>query len=114
MCKWIAIAAAFALAACSEAPRPPRSSDTLISDGQAIARDQCGACHATGAEGLSGNPKAPVFRTILSRYSEDALADDLADGIRIGHPDMPRIQLRPEGVDALIAYLKSIQEKPPV
>lgn len=112
MTKWIVVAVALVLAACTDAPRSESSAETLVSDGKAIAHDLCSSCHAVGRDGLSSNPKAPVFRTILSRYSQDALADDLAEGIRIGHPDMPKIALRPEGVDALIAYLRSIQDNP--
>ena len=104
---------AVGLVACSDQKKETASGDPLIADGRAIAEDQCSRCHAVGTSGVSLHPNAPVFRTILSRYAEDALANDLAEGIRIGHPDMPRIALRPEGVDALIAYLKSIQEKPP-
>lgn len=114
MTRWIALIAALALAACSEKKGAQAPEETLIADGQTIAREQCSSCHATGLSGASSHPKAPVFRTILSRYAEDALANDLAEGIRIGHPDMPKIALRPEGVDALIAYLRSIQDKPPV
>jgi cytochrome c len=104
--------AAICLTACSEQKTEADAGDPVIADGRGIAEEQCSQCHATGAGGASPNPKAPVFRILLNRYAEDALANDLAEGIRIGHPDMPQITLRPEGVDALIAYLKSIQEKP--
>ena len=113
MNRLIVVSAMLALAACSEQKSAQGTAETLIADGRTIATEQCSACHAIGSDGASNNPKAPVFRTILSRYAESALADDLAEGIRIGHPDMPQIALRPEGVDALIAYLRSIQDKPP-
>jgi cytochrome c len=100
------------LAACSEQTSTADGQDPLIADGRTIAQEQCAACHAIGLDGSSPNPKAPVFRTILSQYAEDALTTDLAEGVRIGHPDMPQIQLRPEGIDALIAYLKSLQARP--
>jgi mono/diheme cytochrome c family protein len=103
---------ALTLPACTEAKKTETAAEALIADGKAIAENQCGACHAIGAAGQSPNAKAPVFRTILARYSETALVDDLTEGIRIGHPDMPQITLRPEGVDALVGYLRSIQDKP--
>lgn len=112
MTKWIALAAALALAACSGQTGDEGPTAALIADGEAIAKDQCSACHAIGKTGAGGHPKAPPFRTILSRYAEEALVSDLTEGIRIGHPDMPKIVLRPEGTDALIAYLRSIQENP--
>lgn len=104
--------AALALSACSSETQKSNANAFLIEDGRAIATQQCSGCHAIGATGESPNPKSPVFRTILSRYAEDALVIDLAEGIRIGHPDMPEITLRPEGIDALVAYLRSVQEKP--
>jgi mono/diheme cytochrome c family protein len=109
---FLIVIAAAGLAACSDPKSQTGGGDPRLADGRTIAEEQCSRCHAVGASGESLNPKAPVFRTILSRYAEDALADDLAEGIRIGHPDMPQIALRPEGVDALIAYLRSIQDKP--
>jgi mono/diheme cytochrome c family protein len=106
--------AVLALAACSEQktskPQEPKL-DPVAEDGRAIAEAQCGRCHATGPSGGSPNPKSPPFRVILSRYKENVLSEELREGIRIGHPDMPEIQLEPQGVDALIAYLKSIQVK---
>jgi cytochrome c len=113
MWRFTVLTLAVALAACSDDKAAGGSADPLVADGRTIAQDQCSQCHAIGASGESANPKAPVFRTILGRYAEGALVDDLSEGIRIGHPDMPSIQLRPEGIDALIAYIRSVQEKPP-
>ncbi len=83
----------------------------LISDGRDIADAHCAACHAVGSFGDSANPDAPPFRTVLSRYGEKNLQDDLIAGIQIAHP-MPEFQINPKGVDALIAYLRTIQDKP--
>ena len=58
------------------------------------------------------NPNAPVFRTLLQRYRADVLEEELIEGVRVSHP-MPEFQFNPQGTDALIAYLRSIQETPP-
>jgi mono/diheme cytochrome c family protein len=107
-----AIGLTLALAACQESGTGDTAHQRAIADGQALAVQHCSQCHAIGRGGASPNAKAPPFRILLSRYSETALEDDLREGIRIGHPDMPVIQLRPDGVDALIAYLHSVQEQP--
>lgn len=78
--------------------------------GAQVATQACAACHAIGKTGTSANPKAPVFRTILAKQPAGAIAEDLREGLSIGHKTMPRIQLPPDDVDALIAYLLSIQE----
>jgi cytochrome c len=35
----------------------------------------------------------------------------LAEGLFVGHPDMPQFTFEPQDVGAIIAYLKSIQER---
>jgi mono/diheme cytochrome c family protein len=110
------LAAALLLAAC--APPPPvgvsvgAELDALAEDGRAIAEAQCARCHAVGEIGESPNPLAPTFRTVLSRYRADVLEEELINGIRVAHP-MPEFQFNPQGVDALIMYLRYIQETPP-
>jgi mono/diheme cytochrome c family protein len=107
----LAFAAASLLTACvgQSAPGPQES---LANDGRAIAEAQCARCHAVGEYGESPNPAAPTFRTVLSRYRADVLEEELINGIRVAHP-MPDFQFNPQGADALIAYLQSIQEEPP-
>ena len=38
----------------------------------------------------------------------ERLAEALAEGISTGHPDMPEFVAAPEQVDAIIAYIRSI------
>ena len=113
------VAAVIFLASCaSEAPAPAQdnasaaASDELAQSGRDIAEAQCAACHAVGVYGASPNPNAPVFRTLLQRYRADVLEEELIEGVRVSHP-MPEFQFNPQGTDALIAYLRSIQETPP-
>lgn len=85
--------------------------DALAADGRSIAEAQCAGCHAVGEYGDSPNPQAPVLRSVLSGYSAGVLEQELIEGIRVSHP-MPEFQFNPQSVDALIAYLQSIQERP--
>jgi mono/diheme cytochrome c family protein len=119
--RWIvAVAAAFVLAACALEPaaQAPVSAnaglelEALAADGRDIAEAQCAACHAVGVIGESPNPQAPSFRTIFQRYRADVLEQELIEGIRVSHP-MPEFRFNPQGTDALIAYLQSIQQAPP-
>ncbi|MEZ5959321.1 MAG: c-type cytochrome [Hyphomonadaceae bacterium] len=119
--RWILMAAAaVVLASCAAheeaAPDPAVASvgaelDALASSGRDIAEAQCAACHAVGEYGASPNPDAPVFRTIFQRYRADVLEQELIEGIRVSHP-MPEFQFNPQGTDALIQYLRSIQGEP--
>jgi len=86
-----------------------RELEMLASDGRDIAEAQCAACHAVGPYGDSPVGAAPTFRTVLSRYNAGVLEEELINGVRVAHP-MPEFQFNPQSVDALIAYLQSIQE----
>lgn len=86
----------------------------LMADGKALAQMQCSACHAIGRTDASLRTDAPAFRSILSRYRADVLEDELVEGIKLGHPDMPQFKLNPRAVDALVEYLKSIQSQAPI
>lgn len=108
---WLAAVAAAVLAACATGEAPVERA-ALAADGREIAEAQCAACHAVGTYGESPNPAAPPFRSVLWRYNEDVLKEELVAGIRVTHP-MPEFQFNPQGADALIAYLESIQQPTP-
>jgi len=79
--------------------------------GEALLTKNCARCHATGTAGLSPHPAAPPFRTLARKYPIDGLQEALAEGLSVGHPDMPEFVFEPEEIGAILAYLKSIQER---
>lgn len=99
-----------AVAACASVTQPPAAPD-LAADGRDIAQAECASCHAIGRSGHSPMHGAPRFDRVLERYRADVLEEELIEGIRIAHP-MPDFQFNPLGVDALIAYLRSVQRNP--
>lgn len=98
-----ALVLAVLLAACSAEPGADAA------QGERLAQDRCGACHATGRTGESPRAGAPAFRDLHNRYPVDQLEESLAEGIVTGHPDMPEQSFSPEEVNALIAYLRSLE-----
>ncbi|HLO24064.1 MAG TPA: cytochrome c [Methyloceanibacter sp.] len=84
----------------------------LTDKGRVLVEQHCSRCHAIGKEGDSTHPEAPPFRTLSSKYPIDDLAESLAEGIVSGHPDMPIFVFSPTDVEAIIDYLKSIQDQP--
>jgi cytochrome c len=84
----------------------------LSEKGRVLVQKNCSRCHAIGKEGASTHPEAPPFRTLSSRYPIEDLAESLAEGIVSGHPDMPVFVFSPTDVEAIIEYLKSIQDQP--
>ena len=84
----------------------------LTYKGKVLVEKNCSRCHAIGKDGDSTHPEAPPFRALSSRYPIDDLAEALAEGIVSGHPDMPIFVFSPTDVEAIIEYLKSIQDQP--
>ena len=79
--------------------------------GEGLLTSNCARCHAVGRTGNSTHPEAPPFRTLGQRYPIEVLAEALAEGLSSGHPDMPEFRFEVDNVEAIIAYLESIQEK---
>jgi mono/diheme cytochrome c family protein len=79
--------------------------------GAALVTKNCGACHAVGRTGDSPRQDAPAFRTLGTRYPIESLEEALGEGIMSGHPDMPEFAFEADDVGAIIAYLKSIQQR---
>jgi mono/diheme cytochrome c family protein len=82
----------------------------LIDDGHVIAQEQCASCHAIGLSDQSPRADAPPLRDVSQRYMFPVLEEELINGIKLGHPDMPKFQFSPGGADALLAYLRHIQK----
>jgi cytochrome c len=82
-----------------------------LSQGKALVEANCARCHAIGATDISSHPDAPAFRTLSQRYPVDQLAEALAEGISTGHPDMPEFIVSPQQIDAILAYIGSLQPK---
>ena len=79
--------------------------------GEELLIRSCGSCHAVGRSGESRDKVAPPFRTLGQRYPIESLEEALGEGIMSGHPDMPEFSFDARDVGAIIAYLKSIQQR---
>lgn len=102
------IAIALILNACAAAPagtpQPP-----LVSVGERIARENCGACHAMTADAASPLPDAPSFPKLRARYDRDAMALVIAERMEVLHPRMPRLQLDIDEVPQFLDYWESLE-----
>lgn len=109
-----ALAATALLAACvhdERTPPQPPVAAASVAEGQRIAEVYCATCHAIGAEGESRHAMAPPFRTLSRNYPVGALEEAFAEGVLVGHPDMPEFRLEPPQIDDLLGYIQSIQER---
>ncbi|MBV7257530.1 c-type cytochrome [Pacificimonas sp. WHA3] len=111
---FVALTALWSLSAC--APQAPVNTgqDQLmaVSRGGAIANTVCAECHAIEAA-ESPHPNAPPFQVIAERYPPEALAEAFAEGIDVGHPDMPNFMFEPGENADLIAFLQSLRKTEP-
>ena len=83
---------------------------SLEKRGETLLTTRCSRCHATGRTGTSPHSAAPPFRTLSQRYPIEGLAEALAEGLSVGHPDMLEFVFELDEIAAILAYLKSIQE----
>ncbi|MBO0752686.1 MAG: cytochrome c [Bradyrhizobiaceae bacterium] len=102
---------ALAVAAAQAEPGPVPADAELLKRGGELVAKECGRCHGIGRTDPSRHPQAPAFRTLSKRYPIEALEEALGEGIISGHPDMPEFEFDSDDVGAIIAYLKSIQDK---
>ena len=84
---------------------------TPLQRGQELLTAKCSGCHAIGRTGPSPRSAAPPFRTLAQKYPIESLAEALAEGLSVGHPDMPEFVFEPAEIGAILDYLKSIQER---
>ena len=81
--------------------------EALAERGRIIAETYCSECHATGASGTSPMAEAPPLRTFHERWDVENLAEALAEGIMVGHEEMPEFRMTTYEIDAFLAYLES-------
>ncbi len=83
--------------------------DKAVAEGRRIAHDACSPCHATGPTGASPKAEAPPFRDLGHKYPLDNLEEALAEGVVVGHPDMPEVKMNEHEIAAFVAWLKTVQ-----
>src|SRR5262245_19102805 len=110
--KLLILALSMLVPAAMLAPAAMQAEDAgLIKQGAALLAKECARCHGIGRADASRHPQAPLFRLLSKRYPIESLEEALGEGIISGHPDMPEFQFDAADVGAIIAYLKSIQER---
>lgn len=106
-----ALSAALVVLAATLGLAPAAADRGRLALGASIAKANCSRCHAIGRTGASANPKAPPFRYLARRYPLSNLEEALGEGIVVGHegPEMPQFRFDAQQIEALLAYLASIQ-----
>lgn len=82
-----------------------------VEDGRELAQRLCASCHGIDRADRSPLPVAPAFRRLEPQVDLDSLIDRLQGGVIAGHPEMPAFVLRDHEARALVAYMRSLQNK---
>lgn len=82
----------------------------LIAQGHTMAEIHCARCHGIGRSDESVHDEAPPFRRLHERYRIETLAEAFAEGIVVGHKDMPPFEFAPQEIEALLAYIGSLHK----
>lgn len=110
---------ASALTACQPAAPPPELAAPAIAapkpesererHARALAQTACGGCHGVEQFGLSANPKAPEFATIVNRsgLTRASLRDWLVDAHN--YPEEMEFSLAADEVDELVSHMLTLQ-----
>jgi mono/diheme cytochrome c family protein len=77
--------------------------------GRILALRRCAACHSL-ARKASPIPQAPNFAAINARRSRNQIKSFLL----IPHGQMPRLDLSHREIDNVVAFIKSVNTKPPL
>ena len=86
-------------------------SDPVVERGKALVEANCARCHGITGSDKSTHPDAPAFRTLSKRYPLDALEEAFAEGISTGHPDMPEFIATQEQIEAILAYIGTLNSE---
>jgi len=78
--------------------------------GRALLKELCASCHAIDRLDMSPRPAAPPFRVIGQSFDLDQFGGRLREGLASSHRDMPEFRFDPDDADAVVAYLRTIQQ----
>lgn len=87
----------------------PAAEDGAVDAGRRIAEQACSPCHAIGRTDASPRPEAPAFRDLRHKYPTENLEEALAEGVVVGHPDMPEVKMTPREIADFVTWLKTIE-----
>jgi len=83
-----------------------------LKSGKLIAEKYYSRCHAIGPNDISPHKSAPSFRYISRKWPLSYLEEALAEGITVGHPDMPEFKFEPEQISSLLSFLQWLGDQP--
>jgi mono/diheme cytochrome c family protein len=88
---------------------PAGAESADIQAGREIAEQYCARCHAIGPDDESLHRDAPPLRTFGDQWPLESIEEALAEGIVVGHPDMPELAFDPDEIANLLGYIATLR-----
>jgi cytochrome c len=88
---------------------PSKAETVDIEAGRELAERYCASCHGLGEHGESPHRDAPPLRTFGDKWPLESLEEALAEGIVVGHPDMPELAFDPDEISNLLGYIATLR-----
>lgn len=79
--------------------------------GEALVKENCASCHATGLKGDSPNKDAPPFRTFSSYRNVTLIGWELMNKDWGEHRQMPQFEMTSEQARDILAWIEWVQPK---
>jgi mono/diheme cytochrome c family protein len=82
-----------------------------IKRGLELSQLLCMRCHAISGPGPGPNEKSPPFNTLVEKLSIEGVADQLLEGLPLGHEPMPKWEFSEQQAEDLLLYIEYIGRK---
>lgn len=106
------------LAACLVSPALAENQDAQdaknmdsIKRGLELSQLLCMKCHAISGLGPGREEKSPPFASLIDKLTLEGVADQLLEGLPLGHDPMPRWEFSEQQAEDLLLYIEYIGRK---
>ncbi len=109
--KFMSIMSGLLVLAVTAAQTPARSDDEAASvqRGKELAQLLCARCHAIEGPGPGPEGKSPPFSTLVPKLTLEGVADQLLEGLPLGHDPMPKWEFSEQQAEDLLLYIESVR-----
>lgn len=90
---------------------PARGDEEMaaIQRGKELAQLLCMRCHAIEGPGPGEEEKSPPFSTLVPKLTLEGVADQLLEGLSLGHEPMPTWEFSEQQALDLLLYIESVK-----
>jgi len=108
--KFIPVLTGLLILALTISQAPARTDDEAasIQRGKELAQLLCTRCHAIEGPGPGPEEKSPPFSTLVPNLTLEGVADQLLEGLPLGHDPMPKWGFSEQQAIDLLLYIESV------